>query len=257
MKRLACLLALLLLLAGCDLRNRRPSEAFISDAPAPSAQARTAAPANPPAQTGFLSGDWDGAVKTVLDEQGTFPGVKEIAYSYRIPFLDLADAYAMGCNQEITNRFEADAQESLAQMERGKQPVVQQVDFTSDLHGTVLSLRLHRLDVDGEETWGTYCVDSTTGAKPSLTAFCEAAGVPEAELPQRLRDAADELTRESAGDRYDADDPEYTTALTLTLSGLAEPAALPMHLRADGSLCFVITLYHPGGGASAEEIVLP
>ena len=54
-----------------------------------------------------------------------------------------------------------------------------------------------------------------------------------------------------------ADDLEYTTALTLTLSGLAEPAALPMHLRADGSLCFVITLYHPGGGTTAEEIALP
>ena len=81
--------------------------------------------------------------------------------------------------------------------------------------------------------------------------------VPEAEVPQRLREAAEELTRETAGERYEADDPEYTTALTLTLSGLAEPAALPMHLRADGSLCFVITLYHPGGGTTAEEIALP
>lgn len=257
MKRLALLLALLLFLSGCDLRNRRPSEEFISDGSVPPAQARTSAPAAPPAQTGFLPAEWNGAVKTVLAKEGTFFGAKEIAYSYRIPFLDLADAYAMGCNQEITARFEADAQKSLAQMEQGKPPVVQRVDFTSDLHGTVLSLRLHRLDTDGAESWGTYCVDRSTGAKPTLSAFCEASGVPEGEVPQRLREAAEELTRETAGERYEADDLEYTTALTLTLSGLAEPAALPMHLRADGSLCFVITLYHPGGGTTAEEIVLP
>ena len=136
MKRLALLLALLLFLSGCDLRNRRPSEEFISDGSVPPAQARTSAPAAPPAQTGFLPAEWDGAVKTVLAKEGTFFGAKEIAYSYRIPFLDLADAYAMGCNQEITARFEADAQKSLAQMEQGKPPVVQRVDFTSDLHGT-------------------------------------------------------------------------------------------------------------------------
>ena len=238
MKRLALLLALLLFLSGCDLRNRRPSEEFISDGSVPPAQARTSAPAAPPAQTGFLPAEWDGAVKTVLAKEGTFFGAKEIAYSYRIPFLDLA-------------------QKSLAQMEQGKPPVVQRVDFTSDLHGTVLSLRLHRLDTDGAESWGTYCVDRSTGAKPTLSAFCEASGVPEGEVPQRLREAAEELTRETAGERYKADDLEYTTALTLTLSGLAEPAALPMHLRADGSLCFVITLYHPGGGTTAEEIALP
>ena len=41
MKRLALLLALLLFLSGCDLRNRRPSEEFISDGSVPPAQAQS------------------------------------------------------------------------------------------------------------------------------------------------------------------------------------------------------------------------
>lgn len=259
MKRLVLLLGLLLLLTGCDLRNRRASEDFIPTGN--QAAAHTPAPAGtdaaPIGTAHTLPAQWDGAVKTVMTERGTFRGAEEIPYSYQIPFLDLPDAYAMGCNQEINARFEAAAHESLDRMEHGQPPIVQEVRFTADLRDTILSLRLHRLDADGTETWGFYCVDSKTGAKPTLSAFCQAAGVEEAELPQCLRDAATALTRDIAGDQYGEDDTEYTTALTLTLSGLAQPAELPMHLTEDGRLSVIVSVYHPGGGTTSEELILP
>lgn len=258
MKRLLPLLALILLLAGCDLRNRRPSSDFVPSSPPGGQQSVSTAhhtEANPtaPGPAPVSSGE---AVRTVLSESGVFD--RDFSYSYQVPFLDLPDGYAMGCNREISERFDAPANEALEAMQNGMTPELSSVSFTWDVRGSVLTLRVRKTSVDPPaEEQGVYCVNAATGAKPTLAEFCEAAGVPAESFSAALQEAARARLRELAGAKYKETDSEYTTALTLTLSRLADPAALPMTLTEDGRLSVIVTVSTPAGGSSTEALILP
>lgn len=256
----AAVLAAALLLTGCNLRNRRPSSDFVPDGTANAAPAQTGTrPGSDPGRTeSGVSGPTQsgGPVLTVLAESGVFKG--DLNYSYRIPFLDLPDAYAMGCNGEIAERFDAPAHASLDAMRERREPELASVSFTWDVFGSVLTLRVRKVAVDPpEEEQGIYCVDVSTGAKPTLAAFCEAANIPPEDLSGLLQEAVRTRLRELAGNKYEETDPEYTTALTLTLSRLAEPSALPMTMTEDGRLSVVVSFSLPSGGSLNEALILP
>ena len=256
----AAVLAPALLLTGCDLRNRRPSSDFVPSGTVNAAPAQTAAHPNPdPGRTesGVSGPDLTGdPVRTVLSESGVYNG--NFTYSYRIPFLDLPDAYAMGCNREISERFDAPAHASLDAMRERRDPELASVSFTWDVFGSVLTLRVRKTAADSpEEELGIYCVNAATGAKPTLAAFCEAAGIQPERLPDLLQEAVRIRFRELAGTKYAETDSEYTTALTLTLSRLADPSALPMAMTEDGRLSVAVLFSLPSGGGLNEALILP
>ena len=258
MKRAVCLLAVLLLLAGCSLRNRRPSEDFVPGVPQtdpPAAQSEDASGEPAPATAPAIARS---AVRTVLQESGTVPGSDGFEYRYEIPVLDLPDAYAAGCNREINERFEAPARDALEAIAEGRIPEIRSVTYAWDVRDTVLTLRLTRIDAaTGADYRGIYSVNAETGAKVTLAEFCRAAGIAEDAFGVLLRQDVEKKFRELVRDRYSEDQTEYTTALTLTLSWIAEPASLPMYLTEDGKLSVTVSISDPGGGISTEELLLP
>lgn len=258
-KALPWLLALLLLLAGCELRNRRPSSDFVpsgTPAAAPGAAANGA-----PQGSGTVpapSASAGDAVKTVFRaEAETLPVYGGVLCHYEVPFLDLPGVYAAGCNQEINERFETPARASLEAVQANRAPVITTVDYTWDVRGGVLTLRLHRRDLDGSEQWGIYSVDAETGEKVPVAVFCEAAGIPADGLHAALQAAVEERFRTIVGGKYAEQALPYTTALTQTLSSLADLSALSMHLTEDGRLSIAVPTVDPDGGRSTEEIILP
>lgn len=256
----AAVLAAALLLTGCDLRNRRPSSDYVPSDAANGTPAQSAQPTVPaPGRTEPVGPGPDQPgepVRTVLSESGVYRG--DFSYSYRIPFLDLPDAYAMGCNGEISERFDAPAHAALEAMRDRRDPELASVDFTWDVFGSVLTLRVRKVAADPPaEELGIYCVNAATGAKPTLAAFCEAAGIQPERLPDLLQEAVRIRFRELAGTKYAETDSEYTTALTLTLSRLADPSALPMTMTEDGRLSVAVSFSLPSGGSLTDALILP
>ena len=259
MKPLKCLLALLalvLLLPGCDLRNRQSSERFIPTGPAESApetEGRAAEPTKaPPANPGGEK------VKTVWSARGTYERTNPaISYSYEIPFIDLPGGQAAGCNLEIDNRFGVPAREAVKAMERFEAPDVKSISYHTYVRGDVLTLWVVRVDVDGASSHGVYSVLAETGAAPAPADFCRAAGISTEELLPRVREAAEQAVRERCGESWDEDDVACRTAMTKTLAQFADPADLRLYLAERGGLVALAPVYDRAGTAAVEELPVP
>lgn len=256
MKRLRYLLpalGLCLLLAGCDLRNRQSSENFVPGQTGLPAQ--TEAPVTDsvggesPVQTG------NNPVKTALSAKGEADFVyPALAWSYELPWIDLPDRYAMECSQEIDLRFGAPIREAMADLEQYKLPVVQKVAYQAYSVKGILTLRIERTNTDGTSARAIYSVMEQTGARVTTSDFCEAAGIPQKELLSRLNQAVEEKLLELCQGRWTREDTPFRTALTLTLSRLAEVDRLNLYLSPEGRLIAVVEVFDPAGGSTTEEI---
>ena len=258
MKQIRSLIALLLLLCvilcGCDLRNRQSSEDFVptGDVGAyepPRGEDAPGAELNP-GEAGM------NRVKTVLSERGEYIyAYPAIEYSYELPFIDLAGAHAVGCNQEIESRFGQPIRESLAAMEQKRDPVVKTVAYTNYIFGNVLTLRVERTDTDGTQSEAIYSVDAKTGEKVSAEAFCEAVGLKKDQLKERVQRAAEERLRVLSG-TVDSENPDYLLAVTQTMSLLSNVDYLNLYLNPDGKLVCIAEIFTPSGGDGMEELIL-
>lgn len=249
---LPILLALLLLLVGCDLRNRQNSENFMPTDTWGNIPHATVLP-----QAGNSTNQRENStVKTVLSYEGEIPLSSPITtYSYRLPMIDLAGAQACGCNQEIENRFGTLIRQSMQAMERYEQPTLECLSFVTFTRGDILTLRIDRRDTDGATAKAYYTVNSLTGDAVSVSALFEAAGIsgkPEAVL----NEAVLELFTSRFGSTEDAS-TAVTTALNRTQAALSPLTASRMHLTEDGRLTVALELFSPDGGSSMEELLLP
>ena len=261
MKKTLLLLILCLALTGCNPLGRRPSDDFV---PADANQlpstyetsARPSAPAETHAQPPAAVGE--ARVKVTLDREGEYDRSRElIRYRYRVPYLDFPTEYANQCNLEIERLFYVPAEESLEEMEQYRPPIVQTVDFTTDVHGDVLSVRVNRLDVDGSLTPAVYSIHAETGEAVSPEQFLAAVGLEDQDPIRILTNAVQTRFESKYAGRYSASDLEYTTALSRTLEPLAQPGQLRMYLTEAGALHIAVELFDPRGGSTVEEISLP
>lgn len=253
MKRLFALgLLLTLLLTGCSLFGERETES-----PLPSWYL------SPTETGGFYPGAQDPAlpreksvVKTVLSYEGEIPLLQPtVYYSYQLPMIDLAGAQAMGCNQEIENRFGSLIRQSLEAMERYEEPILERVSYTSYTIKGILTLCISRKDRDGNAGEAWYTVDAETGEAVSVATLFEAVGV--TEKPETaVNDALLALFTARYGAPQGAD-VSVTTALNRTQEALSPLTANRMHLTADGRLAVVLELFAPDGGSSVETLYFP
>lgn len=249
-----CLLPALLiclLLSACDLRNRQSSEDFVPEG----GDTGTALPdADPGSDLPLPIQGGTECVKIVLSESGEYIySNPAIEYSYELPFIDLSGSHAVGCNQEIEAGFGEAIRESLALMEGRQAPIVETVRCDSYIFGTVLTLRIERVDVDGSRSEAIYSLDRSTGEKVTTDAFCSAAGLDRSQLKTRLELAVEERLRVLAPST-DPEDPDFVRALAQTKALLADLDKLNYYLDSNGKLVCIAEILTPGGGDGMEEL---
>ena len=255
MKRwIPILLVLLLLLAGCEMDVTQSSEDEFAMGSWYS-----------PGTEWDLSGSGEddplgprngSSVKTVLSYQGEIPLTDPVrSFSYQLPMIDLRGEHAQGCNQEIETRFGTLIRQSMDAMAAYEEPILERLSFTSYTQSGILTLRIDRLDRDGEEGQAFYTVNAETGESVGMEELFAAAGI--AGKPETvINDAILALYTERYGALAGAD-ASVTTALNRTEAALAPLSANRMHLTPEGKLTVAFELYEPNGGSSVEELILP
>lgn len=247
----------LLLLTGCDLRNRTSSEEFIPDQPATLQTDESPQTSEASRETGESYTGSDGRVKVLLSESGTFRyDVEPISYSYQIPMLDYAAAHAAGCNEEIDVRFGTPARESLDTMKTYHAPEVETVSFESYEIGGILTLQVDRKDVDGSAYTGIYTVNAETGDRVTTEEFLRAAGLEDRRLWELVSDAVQSYYVRSYSEAAASEDNRYTDALARTLSEADGTDSSRLHLTRDGKLAAAVLIYIPSGGSEWVELEL-
>lgn len=254
MKRWIPILLILLLLTGCEMDVTQSSEDEISMGSWYSIGTDWNMPVS--GQDDPLQPRNGSSVKTVLSYQGEIPLTDPVrSFSYQLPMIDLRGAQAQGCNQEIENRFGTLIRQSVDAMARYEDPVLERLSYTSYTHSGILTLRIDRLDRDGEEGQAFYTVDAETGESVGVEELFAAAGISSA--PEAvINDAILALYTERYGALTGAGE-SVTTALNRTEAALAPLSAKRMHLTPEGKLTVAFELFEPNGGSSLEELILP
>ena len=252
MRRVLPLLLLLLLLAGCELRNRQSSEDFLPtgvQSPAPAWSQSPVGTETPEPR------EWS-VVKTILAYDGAIPLSRPIAYySYQLPMIDLQGAQASGCNQEIESRFGLLIRQSLEAMERKETPVLQYLSYSSYSQAGILTLHIHRVDTDGAISDAYYTMDEKSGEAVSVETLFAAAGCagdPDELVNQGLL----ELFTQRFGSPEGAE-IQVTTALNRSQEALFPLTVNRMHLTEEGRLVVALELFAPQGGSSLETLSFP
>ena len=254
MKRLLPLLLILLLLVGCDLRNRQDSEDFIPTGTFANSYGnddvgRGEEPLTPQEKS---------AVKTVQSYYGEVPLTQPVrSYSYQLPMIDLAGAHAAGCNRDIEDFFGSLIRLSMEAMERYEEPLLERLTYASYTIAGILTLRVDRRDFDGSESQAWYTVDAKTGEEVTVKRLFAAAGV--SGDPQTVLDEAVEKLFESRFGSAGAAGvgTPWSTARFRTTEALRPLTSNRMHLNENGSLTVAVELFSPNGGSSVEELILP
>ncbi|MBR6414350.1 MAG: hypothetical protein IKS21_07055 [Oscillospiraceae bacterium] len=247
----AVLLSLSLLLLTCCALWDEPKESV----PTGSYHYVVTAPSRIPNETvDFAQGDQ--TVKRVMNYEGEIPlSYPTKVYRYQLPMIDLPDSYTTACNQEIEALFGAKIRSSLQAMERQQEPKLESVTYFSFVHGEILTLRIDERSCNGEVSHTYYTVNAQTGKEihaEEMLAQVGIGGEPEQVLNQRVTD----LFASRFGPLEGAD-VDYTTALNRTQMALSPVTAKCMHLTESGRLILALTLYHPTGEITLEEIPLP
>lgn len=247
----AVLLSLsILLLTGCDLWDE-PRESV----PTGSYHYVVTVPPETPNETLNL-GQSNQTVKRVMNYEGEIPiSYPTRVYRYQLPMIDLPNSYAAACNQEIEALFGTKIRRSLQAMERMQEPELESVRYSSFVHGEILTLRIDERSYDGKTSQTYYTVNARTGEEvraEELLAQVGISGEPEQVLNQRVT----ELFATRFGPLEGADEA-YTTALNRTQMGLFPVTTKCLHLTEAGRLILALTVYHPTGETTVEEIPLP
>ena len=247
MKRLMLVLLALLLLSGCDLRNRQDSANYIPTGTDQSEPGTESAQAPPEETLPSLPSVGGGVIKEIYKTSGTFySGGSELSYSYRIPFIDLQGSYVDGCNYEIDRRFRQAARDAEAAMERYETPEVLSIDYTAGFFGDVVSLEITQIDAEGRSSFAVYNFDKQTGAGVERQQLLDAGGFTAEQMDELLRQAAEEEFRRQFGSQEELSPVAFSDALERTLE--LDPASVTLFLTSDGQIRAMIPLYNLAGG---------
>lgn len=259
MKRLIPVLLVLLLLCGCDLRNRQDSANFIPTGTDPAAeQAPTESTQLPPADTEqVLPGLGGGLIKEIYKASGQWPqDHPELGYFYRIPFIDLQGPYVDGCNREIDQRFRKAARDAMEAMDRYETPEVVSIDYTVGFFGTVVSLEITQTDAAGRPAFAIYNFDAETGEGVERDRLLRAAGFTAKELETLLPKAAEREFRRQFGSQERLSPVAFADALDKTLE--LDAQTVTVFLTSGGRLKALVPLCDLAGGQTLVPLeILP
>ena len=253
MKRVILCLLAVLLLTGCNLRNRQDSRNFIPENV--SKDTRAPAPVHKETEEPIFSTP----VKEINSQEGTYTyGGETIEYSYHLPYLDLTGAYAAGCNAEIEAGFGEPIRAAVKAMNDRRLPALSKVDYEIWQFDQVLCLLVYRIDTaTGERRESQYTVNAVTGSAVTADEILTAAGMSAETFRRNLRDAAAGFYAEAFGTFYEPDDFRYEEGLNRTLADGLLNTASPISLTKQGVVLAAVTIIDPAGAVSTARVPVP
>lgn len=256
MKRIILVLAAaLLLLTGCDLRNRRPSSEFIPKNPTPVTTAATEAPTeteSAPVETRQKELTRH-TVRTISTDQNTYVDIYGTQWSYEthIPFVDYPTKAVSDCNSEI-DRIYARANKDQQECAESQQPLtILAIDYECYYTGELVTLNVWMDKSDGTTERSVYCFRSN-GTMASTTEILTSVWMdPDAFLAKLRELAAKAYARYNSAE---ADSVTYDKYLEKTLEEIEEIDLISVYADAEDRITAMITLYDVHGGSEVIEL---
>lgn len=257
MKKRGILIAalLVLLLTGCDLRNRQPSRDFIPSTHATKASAQTEQKPEPePTQDKQSAKEFSRhSVRTVLSEIMTFTDIygKDWTYEFRLPFVDFPSTEASDSNIEIdaVYRRAVDAQIKLSEL--GQPLTVLKIDYECYYTGALVTLNVWMEKTNGTQERSVYCF-RPNGTKASNAEILESVWMDEEEFLTTLREKLEErYKRDNAAQQ---DSVTYETYLTKTLDASDAVEKLTLYADEEDKIIVRAPLYDALGGVTQIEL---
>ena len=256
MKRIILVLAAaLLLLSGCDLRNRRPSADFIPKDPVPVTTAATEAPS----ETEFLPVETKAkeltrhTVRTIATDQNTYTDIYGTQWSYetRIPFVDYPTTPVSDSNAEIDRIF-ARANKQQQDCVMSQQPLtVLKIDYECYYTGELVTLNVWMDKADGTTERSVYCFRSN-GTMASTTEILKAVWIDPDDFMEKLRELAEQEYIEA--NVANTDSVTYDKYLTKTVELLGDVDSVSVYADAEDRVTALVTIYDAFGGSTTAEI---
>lgn len=252
-KRLIVLAVLLVvLLSGCDLRNRKPSEDFI-----PASHAiRTAAPheeTEEPVETvNDVKELTRHSIRTVFTESQTFRDIygNDWTYDYRLPFVDFPTMEASRCNNEVDRlyRRQISSQKTLA--ETGQPLTVPKIDYECYYTGALITLNVWEETTEGEVNRTVYCFRST-GTMATATEILEAVWIEPEDFLDELQSMVKKQYKKENKD-YE-DDVSYQRYLDATLAMIENVDDVTLYADAEDNVFALVKMFDAKGVATQIE----
>lgn len=252
-RTLALVLALLVYLCGCQLRNRMPSELAIptgNEGAQTTAAGETEQPAatasKPQKQTGKA------AVKEIFTQQGSYTDKngQTWLYDYHIPYVDLDGAAAQQCNREIETNFRGAVNAATAAMEALEPLSAVRITYETYQNDSILTLALTRVNGQEQKLYAIYNLDAETGGAVDFSQILTQKELSEEEFLEKTRTALGDLFESLYADQKQSEALAYETQYQRTVSRNNYGTDMPMYLDADARLHVIATVYSVGGSGS-------
>ncbi len=256
---LAAALLLAVGLSGCQLRNRMSSQYAIPDSiPTGDTAAPTESTAAAPVPSPENS-QQDKKVKELVTQEGEYTGFtgSSFTYSYHLPYIDIAGAYANTCNWTIDQQFGQVVNDQLQRIAVGDAITVDSIAYQYYVNGDILTLHITQHYMSGRQDSTFFNVCCADGSKAEASQLLAQAGIEEAEFSALLGQALEKLYDTRYGSQQSTNALMYGTQKDKTLAESNLTTDCQMYLSQDGKLVVLANLYTITGGAETVSVCLP
>lgn len=241
----AALLILVLLLCGCDLRNRRPSSDFVPATHETDPRPTYISTEATVSQLDIMEKTFTRhCVHSVSNTHGEYVDIygKTWTYEFKLPFVDFATGEASACNREIEKRFLTIIKDQ-QKLEAALEPLtVTSVDFLCYTTGGLVTVNVWAENVDGTTDRSVYCFRNN-GTFATPTEIMAALWIDEEEFRTAL---TERLTKEYIEKNESMlDNSQYTTYLDQTLEQAEDLDSLKLYASEDDRIYVSVKILSP------------
>ncbi len=248
------LAAVLLLAAGCELRNRQPSANFIPATHAPetthgAGESKATEAETEPSVERTLTRH---SVRTVVSETGSYTdhfGTQQ-SYEFTLPFVDFPSEDVAACNDEIESVYNKAIKEQKKLIEAQEPLDVYYVTYSCYYTGEMVSLNLYMVHTDGTMDRSVYCFrdDGTMATNAEILA---ASWVDETEFMSRVYDYLQQKYVEL--NEADSHNVTYSKYYDMTVQQADDLEGLSIYADEDYNIHVLANMYTADGGVSQIE----
>lgn len=253
------ILALMLLLGGCNLQNRRPSSDFV---PATEATEATrppeTEPTEPTREAVTETASPEVAVRETVNLSGSYMDRygKKYEYSFHVPYIDSESGYAQGCNREIDTTFGRPVEAARKAMEEQSPLEIRSVDYTTRLRSGMLTVYVTMYDTENEKIRAVYTLDQKTGEAVESARMIAWAELSEEEFLSDAEAAIGAAHMALYNPDGTADPVKYEAARGKTLAEGVVSAQMPLYIDEDDRLVLLVEMYDLAMGRHIEPVRL-
>lgn len=257
MKKLITILlaALLLLTAGCDLRNRRPSKDFIveyrtTDVTVPSGVTpdvteETAAPSSERLLTRH-------SIRTVLSENGSYTDLygRQLSYEFTLPYVDYPSIEASRCNAEIESIYNKAIKAQKELIEAQELLSTYYISYNCYYTGELVSLNVIMANADASVKRSVYCFRSD-GTFATNAELLDAVWADQVEFLSKVYEYLE--TQYVALNTGETQNVTYSKYYDKTVQQADDLEALCIYADEEDNLHVLANMYTADGGVSEIE----